>query len=81
MSNEIQRFSRARRLMQKHRNVKRQQRIARSKGMQVKEPHRYAKRNAMDCGNPKCWMCADGGRRERTVQELRSLDEMGIDYE
>lgn len=75
------RVVRGKRMMQKHRSVRRQVRIAKTNGMEVDEPHRYAKHNVMDCGNPKCSMCANGGRRERTLQELKSFDELEINYE
>ena len=81
MSNPVHRSNRAKRLGQKQRSVRRQVLIAKTNGMNVDEPHRYAKRSAMDCGNPKCIWCSNGGQRERTIQELKSFDEMEIDYE
>lgn len=39
--------------------IKKQLRIAKSHGMTrvLKQPHRLAKQHALDCGNPKCFVC------------------------
>lgn len=39
--------------------IKKQVRIAKSLGTTHthNQPHRYAKRHALDCGNPKCLVC------------------------
>lgn len=81
MGNQVHRFNRSRRIAQKKRSVRRQVLIAKTNGMSVDEPHRFAKRSSMDCGNPDCWMCANGGHRERSIQELISFEELEIDYE
>lgn len=52
--------------------VKRQVRIAKQHGLKetdrdVKQPHRMAKRHAMDCGNPECFLC---GNPRKTMKEL-----------
>ena len=44
--------------------VRKQVKIAKAHGLtekdkQVKEPHRYAKHHAMDCGNPGCMLCSN----------------------
>lgn len=57
--------------------VNRQVRIAKSHHFEndnsvMKEPHRLAKRHAMDCGNAGCYLC--GNRRQHeglTTQEKR----------
>ena len=81
MSNQVHRTNRSKRLAQKQRSVRRQVAIAKAAGQSVTEPHRYAKRSAMDCGNPRCIWCSNGGRRERTIQELISFEELEIDHE
>jgi hypothetical protein len=55
---------------QKH--IDRQVRIAKSHGVDVKEPHKYAKQHAMNCGNPDCVMCMNPRKawHEKTIQEL-----------
>jgi len=47
--------------------VKKQTKIAKSAGSDVSEPHRFAKRHAMNCGNPNCVMC---GNPRKTFNEL-----------
>ena len=39
--------------------VKKQTKIARAHGMDVKEPHKFVKHHAMDCGNPRCVLCGN----------------------
>jgi hypothetical protein len=59
--------------------VKKQVKIARAHGLtntdkDVKEPHRLAKRHAMDCGNPQCPLCGNPRRTHKdtlTAQEKR----------
>lgn len=51
--------------------IKRQSRIQGRTGLNFEEPHRFAKRHAMDCGTPGCHMC--GNRRQfdgESIQEL-----------
>ena len=53
--------------------VKKQTKIARVHGMDVKEPHKFAKHHAMDCGQPGCVMCGNPRKtfNELTTQEKR----------
>ena len=53
--------------------VKKQAKIAKQHGMDVKEPHKFAKHHAMNCGNPKCMLCANPRKTfsELTAQEKR----------
>lgn len=53
--------------------VKKQTKIARAHGMDVKEPHKFAKHHAMNCGNPKCMLCSNPRKTfsELTAQEKR----------
>jgi len=39
----------------------------------VKEPHKFAKHHAMDCGTPGCMMCGNPRKvwKEETIQEKR----------
>jgi hypothetical protein len=59
--------------------VKKQTKIAKAHGIEVDEPHRYAKHHAMNCGNPKCVMCGNPRRtfKEPTLQEKRQLQDLG----
>jgi hypothetical protein len=49
----------AKRLQRTTNAIKKQVRIAKSLGTTHthNQPHRYAKRHALDCGNPKCLVC------------------------
>lgn len=50
--------------LRRHRDsvaVKRQTKIAKQHGMSTSQPHKWAKRHAMDCGTPNCPLC--GNRR------------------
>jgi hypothetical protein len=49
----------AKRLQHTANAIKKQVRIAKSLGTTHphNQPHRYAKRHALDCGNPKCQVC------------------------
>jgi protein-tyrosine-phosphatase len=60
----------------------RQTKIAKSRGIDVSEPHRFAKHHAMDCGQSDCLMCGNPRRtmKERTVQERRFDQKEIIDY-
>ena len=84
------RVVRSKRMMQKHRSVRRQVRIAKSMGHEVSdEPHRYAKHNALNCNVPKCPSCGNprhnGYTKDKlTMQEKRFYDvhdEMETNYE
>ena len=73
MSNEDQRFKHSKRLLKEDSAVKRQTKIAKAYGIEVKEPHKFAKHHAMNCGNPRCVMCANPRKvfKEKTIQEQR----------
>jgi hypothetical protein len=53
--------------------VKKQTKIARAHGMDVKEPHKFVKHHALDCGQPGCVMCGNPRKtfNELTTQEKR----------
>lgn len=64
--------------------VKKQAKIAKAHGFNIhdkviKEPHRLAKRHAMDCGNPNCMMCGNPRHLHKhglTAQENRLFQDM-----
>jgi len=57
--------------MQKTQNhIDKQVRIAKSHGVEVKKPHKFAKHHVMNCGNPDCLMCMNPRKYgEKTMQE------------
>lgn len=73
MSNEQDKYKNSRRRLKDDNAIARQQTIARLHGMpdQQTEAHRFAKRHAMDCGNPKCPLC---GNPRRTYNELTAQE-------
>lgn len=41
----------------------------------LKQPHRFAKRHALDCGNPRCLVChSDKVHRKPTLQERKFVE-------
>lgn len=58
--------------------IKKQVKIAKSKGINVEEPHRLAKHHALDCGNPNCPVCSSPRKRgDLTIQEKRFYQNVG----
>lgn len=45
----------------------------------IKQPHRYAKHHAMDCGNPECYLCGNPRKTHKdklTQQEKRLFQDL-----
>jgi hypothetical protein len=78
MSNENNKYRSSRRRQRDENAVKRQTRIAQSRGMPVNEPHKFAKRHAMDCGQPGCLLCGNPRKlfKELSVQEKRMMQDV-----
>ena len=75
MSNEQARFINSRR---RHKNdvaVARQVKIAWAAGTPVDAAHRFVKRHAMDCGNPRCFLCGNPRKthKDRLTQQEKRL--------
>lgn len=77
MSNELHRDLHSKRRHKTEVKSKRQAKIAKQAGLDVKSPHLYAKHHAMNCGNSNCVMCANPRKTfgERTIQEQRFYQE------
>ena len=73
MSTEEDKLKHSKRIHTKETAIKKQTKIAKAHGMDVKEPHKFNKHHAMDCGNPKCMLCASPRKlfKELTIQEKR----------
>ena len=59
--------------------INRQKRIAKLSTWNhktVSQPHRWAKRHAMDCGRPGCMVCGNPRRtmKEKTLQEKKFVE-------
>jgi len=67
MSTEQEKRRHSRRRQKDENAVKKQLKIAKTFGVPVKEPHKFAKHHAMNCGNPNCVMC---GNPRKTFKEL-----------
>ena len=63
MSNPEDKEKHSKRLHKEQSAIKKQQKIAMQHGASrldvEREPHRFAKHHAMDCGNPDCAMCGN----------------------
>ena len=82
MSNDLAKFINSKR---RHKNdvaVARQLKIAvashnptLSPRRDIKQPHRLVKRHAMDCGNPRCFLCGNPRKthKDRLTQQEKRL--------
>ena len=82
MSNEQARFINSRRRHKTDVAVSRQVKIARASHVPgetvsrvIRQPHRLAKRRAMDCGNPQCYLCGNPRKthKDRLTQQEKRL--------
>lgn len=80
MSNDLAKFLNSRRRHKTDVAIARQVKIAKAHGAfpdnhdLLKEKHRLAKHHAMDCGNPRCFLCGNPRRifkDKLTAQEKR----------
>ena len=86
MSHEEDKFKHSTRLHKEEAAIKKQQKIALQHGVDRKEverePHRFAKHHAMDCGNPECAMCGNPRhvhKKSETKQEKSFMQTEGWD--
>ena len=72
MSTEQDKIKKNKRIQKDENAVKKQTKIAKTFGVPVKEPHKFAKHHALDCGNPKCLLCSrEKVFGEPTMQQKR----------
>ena len=82
MSNELAKFINSRRRHKTDVKVARQVKIAKAHGAStkvLKQPHRLAKHHAMDCGNPKCYLCGNPRKTHKdrlTAQEKKLFQDL-----
>jgi len=91
MSFETDKEKHSKRIQQKDRHIQRQVNHYRmlwpndyKNNGHVKEPHRLAKRNAFNCGDPTCIFCMNPRKafKERTIQEKKFYSQpLDLDYE
>ena len=73
MSTEQDKLKHSKRIHADETAIKKQVKIAKSHGIEVREPHKLAKHHALDCGRPGCIMCGNPRKiwKEETIQEKR----------
>lgn len=84
MSNETAKFINSQRRHKTDVHIARQVKIAKQSlahdsSILAKQPHRLAKRHAMDCGSPKCYLCGNPRKTHKdklTVQEKRLFQDL-----
>lgn len=83
MANEFAKFKNSRRRHKEDIAIARQVRIARShstfNNRNIRQTHRLAKHHAMDCGNPKCYLCGNPRKTHKdrlTAQEKRLFQDL-----
>jgi hypothetical protein len=77
MSTEKDKLKHSKRLHAEETVIKKQIKIAKSYGIEVKEPHKFAKHHATNCHQPGCVMCGNPRKiwKEETIQEKRFKQE------
>jgi len=85
MANELAKYLSSRRRFKTLVAIKRQVNIAKSHNSfnqkNIQQKHRLAKHHAMDCGNPKCYLCGNPRvtHKDRlTTQEKRLFQDLDI---
>ena len=85
MSNENDKIKNSKRRQKDENAIKKQTKIAKQHQVseynpgEVKQPHRFNKRHAMDCGNPECFMCGNPRKTHKdklTAQEKRIYQDL-----
>ena len=84
MANDLAKYINSRRRHKTDVAIARQVNIARSHGAafdqrNIKDAHRLAKHHAMDCGNPKCFLCGNPRKTHKdklTAQEKRLFQDL-----
>lgn len=85
MSTPDDKFKNSKRRLDDTSAVKKQAKIAKQHGVVdykrnvEKEPHRFHKHHAMDCGNPECYICGNPRKTHKdklTQQEKRIFQDL-----
>lgn len=85
MANEFAKFKNSQRRHKTDVAIARQLKIAKrhtsfpNENSVVREPHRLAKHHAMDCGNPRCYLCGNPRKTHKdrlTPQEHRLFQDL-----
>ena len=73
MSTEQDKFTHSRRRLKDDNAVKKQTKIAKEFGLPVDEPHKFVKRHAMNCGNPRKVFNEPTQQEKRLFQDLDQI--------
>lgn len=78
MSKDEDKFKHSKRLQKDENTIKKQTRIAKSAGLDITEPHKFAKHHAVNCGNSNCVFCSNSRKifKELTQQEKRLFQDV-----
>ena len=85
MANELAKYINSRRRHKDESAIKKQTKIAKQHRVseynpgEIKQPHRFNKHHAMDCGNPACFMCGNPRKTHKdklTAQEKRLFQDV-----
>ena len=83
MANEFAKYKNSHRRHKTDVAIARQVKIARShstyNSRNIRQTHRLAKHHAMDCGNPKCYLCGNPRKTHKdrlTAQERRLFQDL-----
>jgi hypothetical protein len=85
MANDFAKFKNSARRHKTDVAIARQVKIAKQhhvfgyRSQDEREPHRMAKRHAMDCGNPECYLCGNPRKTHKdrlTAQEKRLFQDL-----
>jgi hypothetical protein len=74
MSRDEDRIKHSKRLHKDEAAIAKQVKIAKTHGVPVDNPHKFAKHHAMDCGVPNCPMCANP-RHNKTTKDHLTIQE------
>jgi len=83
VSTEEDKFKHSKRLLKDENAVKKQVKIAKEHGVPIKDAHKFTKRHVMNCGNPKCVMCANPRKtfKELSQQEKRLFQDIDKEHD
>lgn len=83
MSNDKDKFKNSKRRYSDEIAMKRQVKIIKTHGLNEQEtinikPHKFSKSHAMNCGDPKCFLCGNPRKffKEQTIQEKRMFQDL-----
>ena len=73
MSDSVDKDKHSKRILKDQNAITKQTKILKAYHIPTDMPHKYAKRHALNCGNPKCIMCGNPRKffGDPTIQEKR----------